>query len=359
MTASTSSETPIASARKIAADRVARGHLPRVHRRGQHVVDVAVEARLEDRRRVVRVGRLDHRHRDQPGHDEHLVVDPLTCLMRPPSDRPNTRMNSIDEITGASTVWVQSLETRSVSRLASQPEPDSAGVAHQSAIAFTYTSGGESAPKCSRSPSAVSRAIRRPAADQRDLLAQLLGLLEVVRGEEDRGALGVELPDVAPQLRRSSKSTPAVGSSRITSRGRCMSARASSSLRRWPPESLGARTSASRAGRTRRSSRRRAASRSSSRSSRRGRSSVSRDGEEAVEVDVLLGQARPSGAPRASRAAWPKTAISPSVTRIRLQTALISVVLPAPFGPSRPKKAPAGTRDRSPRARRCRRRSAC
>ena len=40
----------------------------------------------------------------------------------------------------------------------------------------------------------------------------------------------------------------------------------------------------------------------------------------------------------------PNTSISPLVTRSRLQTALISVVLPAPFGPSSPKKAPAGMR---------------
>src|SRR5918996_993822 len=39
---------------------------------------------------------------------------------------------------------------------------------------------------------------------------------------------------------------------------------------------------------------------------------------------------------------WPKTEISPSLIRSRLQTALISVVLPAPLGPSRPKNAPAG-----------------
>ena len=38
----------------------------------------------------------------------------------------------------------------------------------------------------------------------------------------------------------------------------------------------------------------------------------------------------------------PNTEISPSVSLIRLQTALISVVLPAPFGPSRPKKLPDG-----------------
>src|SRR4051794_867336 len=39
----------------------------------------------------------------------------------------------------------------------------------------------------------------------------------------------------------------------------------------------------------------------------------------------------------------PKIRTSPSVMRMRLHTALISVVLPAPFGPSRPKNAPSGT----------------
>ena len=38
------------------------------------------------------------------------------------------------------------------------------------------------------------------AADQADVLAQLLGLLEVVRGQQDRRALGVQAADVAPQL---------------------------------------------------------------------------------------------------------------------------------------------------------------
>src|SRR4051812_20954726 len=39
-----------------------------------------------------------------------------------------------------------------------------------------------------------------PAADERDLLAELLRLLEVVGREEDRGAGLVELADVAPEL---------------------------------------------------------------------------------------------------------------------------------------------------------------
>src|SRR3954447_17345883 len=54
--------------------------------------------------------------------------------------------------------------------------------------------------------------------------------------------------------------------------------------------------------------------------------------------------ARPT-AWRASRvwAGSPNTSTSPEVTRMRLHTALIRVVLPAPFGPRRPKNAPAGT----------------
>ncbi len=68
------------------SDRAAEGEaevdLPRLHRRGEHVVDVAVEAGLEDRRGVVRVGRLDHRHRDEAGDDVGLVVDPVDLLDR-------------------------------------------------------------------------------------------------------------------------------------------------------------------------------------------------------------------------------------------------------------------------------------
>ena len=41
-------------------------------------------------------------------------------------------------------------------------------------------------------------------------------------------------------------------------------------------------------------------------------------------------------------ASWPNTRIEPDVTRTSPVTELISVVLPAPLGPSRPKKAPSG-----------------
>src|SRR3954453_17650317 len=49
--------------------------------------------------------------------------NPSMWRMRPPSERPKTTMNRVDEITGASTVCVQSFETRSVSRRASQIRP--------------------------------------------------------------------------------------------------------------------------------------------------------------------------------------------------------------------------------------------
>src|SRR3954469_1999409 len=55
---------------------------------------------------------------------------------------------------------------------------------------------------------------------------------------------------------------------------------------------------------------------------------------------------------RSVSAGSPKTRTSPEVTRIRLQTALIAVVLPAPLGPSSPKKEPAGmSRSKPSRAR--------
>src|SRR3954466_15399654 len=49
--------------------------------------------------------------------------NPSTWRIRPPSERPKTTMKSVDEITGARTVWVQSFETRSVSRRASHTSP--------------------------------------------------------------------------------------------------------------------------------------------------------------------------------------------------------------------------------------------
>jgi hypothetical protein len=63
-----------------AADQVADVDLPVVDRGGEDVVDVAVGAALEDRRRVVGVCGLGHRHRDQAGNDELVVVEAVDLL---------------------------------------------------------------------------------------------------------------------------------------------------------------------------------------------------------------------------------------------------------------------------------------
>jgi hypothetical protein len=57
--------------------------LPAAHRRRQDIVEVAIEAGLEDGRRVVGVRRLRHAHRDQARHDEHLVGHPGDLLDAP------------------------------------------------------------------------------------------------------------------------------------------------------------------------------------------------------------------------------------------------------------------------------------
>ena len=71
-----------------AADREPEVDLPRAHRRRQHVVDVAVRARLVDRRRVVGVRRLRHRHRDEAGHDEDVVLDAADLADAPAERQP-------------------------------------------------------------------------------------------------------------------------------------------------------------------------------------------------------------------------------------------------------------------------------
>ena len=188
-----SSPPPISSARTTPPSDSAEVDLPGAHRRGEHVVEVAVEARLEDRGRVVGVRGLDHRHRHQPGHDEDLVGDAVDLAdARPPSDRPKTRMNRNDDRTGATTVCVHSLSTRCVSRADSHSSPRwrwtsavmvSGG--HRLDVDVGQRVGAVRLAQAGRAVAGEQAA----AADQRDLLAQLLGLLEVVRREQDRRAL--------------------------------------------------------------------------------------------------------------------------------------------------------------------------
>src|SRR3954469_24572849 len=90
--------------------------------------------------------------------------------MRPPSDRPKTTMKRVEEMTGARTVWVQSFDTRSVSRRASHTSP---------AVPVTRT---RLRGRCSGD---LGKVAHRPRAAKQEALAvvrahrpQLVGLLD-------------------------------------------------------------------------------------------------------------------------------------------------------------------------------------
>ena len=68
-------------------------------------------------------------------------------------------------------------------------------------------------------------------------VAELVGLLHVVRGEEDRLAAAWSSPRISHRAMRLWGSRPAVGSSRNRMRGRCMIARATISRWAMPPDS--------------------------------------------------------------------------------------------------------------------------
>src|SRR5215212_8449807 len=59
----------------------------------------------------------------RPGTMNSRYSMPSTWRMRPLSDSPKTTMKSVEEMTGARTVCVQSFDTRSVSRRASHINP--------------------------------------------------------------------------------------------------------------------------------------------------------------------------------------------------------------------------------------------
>ena len=77
----------------------------------------------------------------------------------------------------------------------------------------------------------------RAVVHDRHPVAELVGLLHVVRGQQDRLALVVQLAEDLPQARRLCGSRPAVGSSRNRIAGRCRIARATISRWAMPPES--------------------------------------------------------------------------------------------------------------------------
>ena len=86
------------------------------------------------------------------------------------------------------------------------------------------------------------RAVRDdpPAVEDQDAVGELLGLGQIVGGEQDRGLalVGEALRRGRGNSRRASGSNPAVGSSRNSSSGRPTMPIATSSRRRCPPESI-------------------------------------------------------------------------------------------------------------------------
>jgi hypothetical protein len=86
-------------------------------------------------------------------------------------------MNRIDETTGASTVCVHSF-------------------GHRLHVHVGQSRHAEVLPQ----PLRGVPGDEVPASDERDLLAELLGLLEVVRRQQDGGALRMEMADVAPEI---------------------------------------------------------------------------------------------------------------------------------------------------------------
>ena len=139
--------------------------------------------------------------------------------------------------------------------------------------------------------------------------------------------------------RRASGSRLATGSSRTSSSGRFASPSVSASWARWPPESWPARWPGSR---PRRSIRRRAAA-----SSQRGLRCAPRRRWSATVSPAYVGVSwatKPTFASWAESAAGrpPQTSMVPTVG-VRIPTIrLSSVVLPAPFGPTRPVTRPTG-----------------
>ena len=115
--------------------------------------------------------------------------------------------------------------------------PRAAAAASASRAASATTTSIRSPPTCALSSSAVPRAITRPWSMTTMHVGEPVGLLEVLGGEQQGGAVGDERRRSPPTCRsRLRGSRPVVGSSRKSTRGRATSAPARSSRRRMPPE---------------------------------------------------------------------------------------------------------------------------
>jgi hypothetical protein len=82
-------------------------------------------------------------------------------------------------------------------------------------------------------PRLIGRTLGDDAAviDDREAIAQRIGFVEVVRGEEDRGAVVTQAPHLVPHVEAALRIQTVVGSSRNTSAGWCTSPIAMSSRR--------------------------------------------------------------------------------------------------------------------------------
>ena len=95
------------------------------------------------------------------------------------------------------------------------------------------------APAASAAPACPGQ--RSGRGPGRRSVGELVGLLQVLRGEQDRDAAGDQLADELPHARRLRGSRPVVGSSRKMIRGSPTSVIARSSRRCMPPEYVTAR----------------------------------------------------------------------------------------------------------------------
>ena len=200
---------------------------------------------------------------------------------------------------------------------------------------------------------ASPRAITRPWSTTTISSREAVGLLEVLRGQEDRRALADERVEHVPQL---------VAGARVEAGGRLVEEqhrRARDERRRQvEPAAHAAGVVARQRGRRRRSSEN--CSSSSSARAHRGLAAevvqladhheVLAAGEHAVDRRVLRRRGR------CARRTWsasattskPATAREPASGRLSVVRTRTAVVLPAPFGPSRPQTVPAGTSRSTP-----------
>ena len=146
------------------------------------------------------------------------------------SARTTTVARPVDESTPALSVRPSSL---------TETGPDTSGAMAPTAEAC----GSAKRHLQAGAPARLLQFLRRPVrndpavVDDHDVVGQLVGLLQVLRRQQDGDALAEQLADGFPDpLPRTSGPDPVVGSSRNSTGGRVIREPARSSRRRMPPE---------------------------------------------------------------------------------------------------------------------------